>query len=126
MSSANENQQNQEPSERNESSDNNHSVTKISVNTMDSIKGISLEEMTTPKKLCPTKEEGEGNISMQYILRVHFLPQYVMETVELFQGLPNFWLVMSKQMWKLHLKGNKHPSVSASRMSRYNSYFAYC
>lgn len=47
MSLANEKQQNQEPSERNQSSVNNSSVTKISLNTMDSIKGISMEEMTT-------------------------------------------------------------------------------
>lgn len=46
MSLANEKQQNQEPSERNQSSVNNSSVTKISLNTMDSIKGISMEEMT--------------------------------------------------------------------------------
>lgn len=125
MSLANEKQQNQEPKERSHSSVNS-SETKISPNTMDSIKGISMEEMATLKKLCPTQQAGESNVSMHCTFRVHFLPQCVMETVELFQGLPNFWLVMSKQMWKLHLKGNKHPSVSTRRMSGYNSYFANC
>lgn len=47
MSIANEKQQNQEANERNESSVNNLSVTKISLNTMDSTKEISMEEMTT-------------------------------------------------------------------------------
>lgn len=60
MSLANENQQNQEPSERNQSSVNNSSETKISLNTMDSMKGIGMEEMTTLKKLCPTKQAGEA------------------------------------------------------------------
>lgn len=110
--------ENQDPNKINEISVTNPSVTKISLKTMDSIKGITMWiNNNFPKKLRPIKQAGESNVNIQYMLRVHFLPQYVMETMELFQGLPNFWLVMSKQMWKLHLKGNKNPSVSISRMS---------
>lgn len=86
---------------------------------MDSIEVISERgNYSLPEQLLPTEQAGESHVNRENILGAHFLPQYVMETVELFQDLPNFWLVMSKQMWKQHLKVNKNSSVSISRRSR--------
>lgn len=64
---------------------------------MDSIEVISERgNYSLPEQLLPTEQAGESHVNRENILGEHLLPQYVMETVELFQDLPNFWLVMSK------------------------------